>query len=124
MVEEAKKAEENYLVFEAGGLPLAVRISQVRRVLEKTALDPGMEILDLAKILNLKLKSSALGLEVIARNKTSSVLVDRVEPIKDLRLAVWLDFPRLMRRKNNRMIKGFFFDGSRMISLIDFEEIN
>ncbi len=122
MVESAKKAEEDYLVFEAGGFPLAVRISQVRRVLDKLAIDPEMETLDLAKMLELKLASAGYGLEIIVKDKVKSVPVDRVEPIKDLKLALWLKFPQIMRRKNNRMIEGFFFDGLRMISLINFEQ--
>ncbi len=122
MVESAKKAEENYLVFEAGGFPWAVRISQVRRVLDKSALDPQMENLDLARMLGLELKQAGYALEIAVRDRTRAVLVDRVEPIKDLKLAIWLKFPQIMRRKNNRMVEGFFFDGLRMISLIDFEQ--
>jgi hypothetical protein len=119
--ETDKKAEENYLVFEAGGYPLAIRISQVRKVLTAADQDPNLEKIDLGKILHCPLPNPAFGLELVVKNRIKSVLVNRVEPIKDLRLAVWLSFPELMRRKNNRLIEGFFFDGARMISLINFE---
>jgi len=122
LVEPDKRDEENYLVFEAGGFPLAVRISQVRRVFDKSSLDPAVETFDLAKMLNMNLKAGGYGVEISIKDKTAAVPVDRVEPIKDLRLALWLKFPQIMRRKNNRMIEGFFFDGFRMISLINFEQ--
>lgn len=121
MTETGKKADENYLVFEAGGYPLAIRISQVRKVLARASLDPGVEKIDLGKIFHCPMPSPGFGLELMVKDGIKSVLVDGVEPIKDLRLAVWLSFPELMRRKNNRQIEGFFFDGSRMISLINFD---
>lgn len=122
--EQERKEEENYLVFDVGGYPLAVRISQLERVLDDDAPDSGMDTMDLAGLLGCRQKKAGFRLQIIIKDKIKSVQVDRVEPIKDLRLAVWLDFPNIMRRADNSMIEGFFFDGSRMISLINFERIN
>jgi len=123
LTEAERKAEENYLVFEAGGFPLALRISQVVKVLDKQAAQPGTENLNLAEMLGAKTKKSEFRLELLVKDKIKSAAVDKVEPIKNLRLAIWLDFPGLMRRKHNQIIEGFFFDGSRMISLINLERL-
>jgi len=119
-----RKEEEHYVVFDVGRYPLAVRISQVERVLDDDAPDSGVDTLDLAGILGCKKERAGFRLQIMITDKIKSVQVDRVEPIKDLRLAVWLDFPKIMRRADNKMIEGFFFDGSRMISLINFERVN
>jgi len=123
LAEKERKEGENFLVFDVGGYPLAVRISQVRKVMDKNSADPDLEMVDLTQILGNRMKTADFRLEVMMEGKAKSVPVDFVEPIKDLRLAVWLDFPKIMRRKNNKIIEGFFFDGSRMITLIDLERI-
>jgi hypothetical protein len=124
LVEIERNEEEHYLVFDICGYPLAVRISQVERVLDDDAPDSGLDVLDLAGIMGCAKTEAGFRLQIMIKDKIRSVRVDRVEPIKDLRLAVWLDFPKIMRRANNKMLEGFFFDGSRMISLINFERVN
>jgi hypothetical protein len=119
--EAERKYEEHFLVFDVGGYPLAVRISQVERVLDEDAPDSAVDPLDLAGMLGGKPAPDGFRLQILIRDKVRSVQVDQVEPIKDLRLAVWLEYPRIMRRAANRMLEGFFFDGSRMIALINFE---
>jgi chemotaxis signal transduction protein len=123
LAEKERKEGENFLVFEVGGYTLAVRIGQVLKVMDKNSADPDLEMVDLTEILGNRMKSADFRLEVMMEGKVKSVPVDYVEPIKDLRLAVWLDFPKIMRRKNNKIIEGFFFDGSRMVTLIDLERI-
>lgn len=112
------------MIFGVGGYPLAVRISQVERVLDDDTPEAVMDMLDLAGLLGCKLKKSGFRLQIIIKDKIKTVQADGVEPIKDLQLAVWLEFPAIMRRAENRMIEGFFFDGSRMISLINFERLS
>ena len=121
--EKGRKQEEHYLVFEAGGYPLAARLSQIQKVYAQGETAPEEKAMDLGEIIGSKQKTGRYYLEVLAKGKTVPVLVDRIEPIKDLQLAVWLDFPGPMRRPGNKMIRGFFFDGSRMISLIDFMQV-
>jgi len=110
-------------VFEAGGYTLAARLSQVRKVHFESGEADEKNAVDLGELLGSRQKLGRYYLEVLVKGDLIPVLVDKIEPIKDLQLAVWLDFPRIMRRSFNRMLKGFFFDGSRMISLIDFEQV-
>ncbi len=111
------------MVFEAGGYPLAAKLGQVRKAYFEGEAIPEGEILELGKILGRGQGESKYYLEVSASGRKIPVRVNKIEPIKDLQLAVWLEFPRLMRRPDNKMLKGFFFDGSRMIALLDFEQV-
>ncbi len=111
------------MVFEAGGYPLAARLSQIRKVYGQEESAPEQGAVDLGELIGRKQKGGKYFLEVQGRGEMVPVQVDKIEPIKDLQLAVWLEFPRLMRRPGNKMIRGFFFDGSRMISLIDFDQV-
>lgn len=120
---EAKEKRGGYLIFESGGYALAVRLEQVERVLEKDALGFSGEGVDFGSILGLKDEGANYCLEVKIKGELRRVLVSKIEPIKDLQLAVWLDFPKIMRDARNGMIEGFFFDGGRMISLIDLERV-
>ena len=109
LAEKARKEGENFLVFKVGGYALAVRISQVRKVMDKNSADPNLEVVDLTQILGNRMKTTDFRLEVMMEGKVKSVPVDFVEPIKDLQLAVWLDFPKIMRRKNNKIIERVLF---------------
>ena len=122
MEERERKEDGHYLVFEVGGYPLAARIRDILGVYFEEARQ-GQEVMELSAIVGKGGSQSGYYLEVSGKEKNVLVKVDKVEPIKDLQLAVWLDFPKIMRRTGNKMVKGFFFDGSRMISLLDFEEL-
>ncbi len=102
---------------------MAAGIGQIKKAYADDEARPEGETFALSSVFGRKPEVVSLCLEVLARGRKIPVLVDKIEPIKDLQLAVWLEFPRVMRRPENRMLKGFFFDGSRMISLIDFEQV-
>ena len=120
---ETKEKRGAYLIFESGGYALAVRLEQIERVWEKSDLGFSGEVIDFGSILGVRDEELRYCLEVKSKGELRRVLVSKIEPIKDLQLAVWLDFPKIMRNKRNEMIEGFFFDGSRMISLIDLERV-
>ena len=112
-----------YLPFSAGGYHLAVDLAQLLRVVEKTEeLKP--EVFDLSKFLSGEEGKVKYYLEILAQGKKRFIGVDEIEPVKDYQLALWLDFPRIMRRKENRALSGLFFDGIKMVALIDFEKFD
>ncbi len=115
--------ERSYLPFLAGGYYLAVNLSQLLRVVERIE-EPEPEVFNLSQYLAGKGEKARYYLEILAGGKKRFIAVDEIEPVKDYQLALWLDFPKIMRRRENQAISGFFFDGMKMIALIDFEKFN
>ncbi len=114
--------EEYYLCFQAGGYFLAVSLDQILQVREISGDEE--DVFDLSKYLSGRESEGNYLLEINVGGEKRNILVEKIEPIRDFNLAIWLNFPEIMRNEKNRVIKGFFFDGMRIFSLIDFNQFD
>jgi chemotaxis signal transduction protein len=122
-VEPAPGEGRKYLVFREGPAVLALRIEAVRRVYDAQSgsppRTPRTRMLDLVELLAVNAGGHEFWIEMEVDDGRYLIPVEQVIGINELSLAVTIDYPPVLKRKENRFIKGLFFDGHRMIADVD-----
>ena len=122
-------AGQAHLVFQLAGYAFAVDILDVAKVHDLGAgadlLEWGEE-LDLARYFRVQREAGKppnFRVDMLVGNQPWSFAADAVEDIQDFGLALFLAFPPLLRARENLALKGFFFDGTRLIHQLDAPEM-
>lgn len=122
--------DQAHLVFRLEGYVFALEIQHVQRVhdleMSRGPLPEWGEEVDLARFFGIGRggrPERAFRVDMLVGNQPWCFRADAVEDIQDFALALTLPFPPLLRREDNLSLKGFFFDGARLIHQLDAVEL-
>jgi len=115
------------LVFKVGEYSLALPLNVLRKVYDAQGLpprSPGSRVLDMYQITGASAGASpGYWIEMEVGERRYLMPVESVEEIRELSLAVPLDYPDALRREETSFVKSLYFDGLRMIAEISPEEL-
>jgi chemotaxis signal transduction protein len=116
-----------FLVFKEGQFTLALGIESLKRLYDAESLPPrtiGTRMLDLHEITGAEGEGGhGYWIEMEIGQSRYLMPVQEVEGIRELSLAVVMEYPRILRRPDTNYIKRMFFDGLRMIIELDSEAL-
>lgn len=123
------EAGQAHLVFKLAEYSFAVEIAHVTKVhdlaVKAEVLEWGDQV-DLARFFGIsgeKDRAPHFRVDMLVGNQPWSFNADAVENIQDFGLALTLEFPALLRHRDNLALAGFYFDGLRLILRMDAAEL-
>jgi len=122
---EVSAEADQYLIFREGKFSLALWINSIKKLYDTETPPPRTRetrMLDLKQLTGSG--SSAANnywIELEVRDKKYLMPIEQVEGIRELSLAVVMDYPGVLVKPETRFLRRMFFDGLRMIVELDPE---